>query len=127
MANVEYLQEVVQFIKDYPEKHNQVVWACETGACFAGWAALLTGDFKIVPDYDGSLINLKTGAHTTAWTEGRKALGLTVDESEIFFDALNTADMLELMVKDVADGKDITALWYEEDDGIYRRVGDENE
>jgi hypothetical protein len=56
VRNIELLEKTMQFINDHEDKHDQNVWfrlddnrgkavtkTCETAACFAGWACLLSG------------------------------------------------------------------------------------
>lgn len=43
MVNIAALERTITHIKDHPEKHKQGTWTCATGACMAGWAALLHG------------------------------------------------------------------------------------
>jgi len=56
MANVEKLEAVLDYIRSYPEEHNQSAWAekgaCGTTLCFAGTAVVLSG-YEIVWQADG--------------------------------------------------------------------------
>lgn len=43
MPNAELAYRVLDHIDAHPESWDQETWYCETSACFAGWAALLSG------------------------------------------------------------------------------------
>lgn len=50
MPNMIELDRAVTFIQDHPEKHKQKSWTCDTGACLAGWGALLNGYEATITD-----------------------------------------------------------------------------
>lgn len=95
MRNTELLQQVMQYIDDHPEQHDQKIWyikskSCGTSGCFAGWACALSGQ---------SVRNFhRIEAIATA------ALDLHPYEAGKLFHSKNTRDMLRLMVKDLING-----------------------
>ena len=95
--NVELLQATMQQIIDHPEQHDQYRFVdmniCGTTACFAGWAALLSG---------WSIARIRRV--DSMYDAGAKLLGLTDDEASILFYGSNTRPVLELMVKDLING-----------------------
>ena len=106
--NTELLQQTMQYIINHPDQHDQADWAvqhdCGTTACFAGWAAILSGwTVKQVQLTDDPVKDI-----------GGEILGLTVSESHQLFDASNTRHQLELMVKDLVNGVDILHPYYDE-------------
>jgi hypothetical protein len=98
--NVELLQRTMQYIKDHPERHKQsrFITECGTAACYAGWAALLSG---------WSVQRILSGP---MYYEGAELLGLTHWEAETLFDSGNTVPMLELMVKDLVNGDKLRGI-----------------
>ena len=137
MPDIEKLQRTVQFIKDHPEKHQQEVWSCDTGACFAGWAVLLHGwqqavwgpdhlDYagtavhgQVVPDGMDPTYVVDRAKRTSQWVRdvAVKELDLKYEEAQLMFHGSNTIDVLELMVKDISNGENLTDLWSTESDG----------
>jgi hypothetical protein len=116
MANVEKCEEVLQFIKDHPEKHDQRTWGyksdCGTTACFAGWTAVLNGyEFyfgrMVFERYYSGVKSLKTGVHSSTSTAAAVVLELTCDEAMMLFDGGNTFEELEQMVKNISNGDPI--------------------
>jgi len=94
--NIELLQQTMQHIKDHPDQHVQDIWAghyeCGTVACFAGWAALLSG------------WSVKQIEHSGMFWASAELLGLTLWEADTLFHEDNSRPMLELMVKDLVNG-----------------------
>lgn len=101
--NTELLEQTMQHIKDHPEQHRQSIWvnSCGTSACFAGWAALLSGmDWaQIIAAEDQGA----GGMHAM----GAELLGISIDDAYRLFDGQNTLRMLELMVKDLLNGQSV--------------------
>lgn len=96
--NVELLQQTMQYIKDNPEQHKQDIWLneCGTAACFAGWAALLSGHSS------SELYEVISRSGMNRF--GADLLGLNYDEAIQMFEIHNSREMLEHMVKDLVNG-----------------------
>lgn len=128
--NVELLEQTMQVIKDTPELHRQGYWGtktdCGTAMCFAGWAVTLEGWVFQFGDYESTDPNERSlssfvvkgddqiGRHVPE--VARALLGLENHEAETLFDAINTPEMLERMVKDLVNDeplKDFTHYRYE--------------
>ena len=94
--NIELLEQTMCHINDHPTQHDQSTWVqpydCGTIACFAGWAALLSG----MTSREILNVNMRI--------KGAELLGLTEDEAHTLFDTINTRPVLELMVKDLVNG-----------------------
>jgi len=109
--NKELIERTMQHIVDHPEEHDQATWignlTCGTVACFAGWALMLDG----VSAED--ILNWSHAAprYSLVGSRAREVatehLGLTIDEAGRLFQASNTRDMLQLMVKDLINGKEL--------------------
>jgi hypothetical protein len=112
--NVELLEETMQYIKDHPELHRQGWWftkqSCGTAACFAGWAVTLKGYMPVfdVGDWRAEVVALPGDRREfdTPYL-AQQLLGLTLNERETLFEASNTSEMLELMVKDLVNGDEL--------------------
>lgn len=113
MRNTALLNEVMQFILDYPEAHDQTIFSNAEGTigCFAGWTCYLAG-YDRVP---GHWINVTTpDGSMEAPYAARMALGLTACESLTLFSGANTHAVLQLMVADLVAGKPLesaTSYW----------------
>lgn len=111
MRNVPLLEEVMHHIKDHPETHDQSTYLsqndCGTAGCFAGWAWLLSGQEYFKIDSARDALRVFDGA--------REVLGLTDREATALFSPGNNRSVLELMVKDLANGDDLRD-WQEYDD-----------
>lgn len=101
MPNTALLEQTMQFIKDNPQSHDQTEW-CGTSRCFAGWMTHFAGWQQWVGAYRATVV--KDGLAATVSLAARREAGLTDWEAEQLFDARNTVEDLELMVKDVIDG-----------------------
>ena len=108
MRNIELLEKTMQFIKDNPEKHDQARW-CGTAQCFAGWATSLEGYTERVywDRHPSSSYLVVNGNDVHVEDLARKLLGLTRREADQLFDADNTREDLELMVKDLVNGGEL--------------------
>ncbi|MFF0183508.1 hypothetical protein [Streptomyces sp. NPDC005244] len=103
-VNTELLRKVRETIRRHPEKHDQGNWGlkteCGTTHCIAGWAAFLSGaviDWERELDGAWSADTVNGGARSIE-DYARDALGLTFDQSNIFYmgrdDALRRLDRL---------------------------------
>lgn len=109
VRNTELLERVMRHIDDHPEQHDQQVWinGCGTAACFAGWAALLSGREHVTETNSKSVYHWfisPAGWRDTPRMAATIALGLTDDEADDLFHACNSRDVLRLMVKDLVNG-----------------------
>lgn len=133
MANVEKLEQVLDYIKTHPEGHDQKDWAvrgaCGTTLCFAGtavmlagyemyWAGILSWDrdsTSLCKVPEGHPLSVRMPEDLDAArplvagipSVAQRELELTDDEREaLFIDAANL-DHLEAMVKNIANGDDV--------------------
>lgn len=101
--NVALLDETLAWIWAHPEEWKQEYWRCETGMCFAGWAAELAGAVWLTGTEDArshlvkaeaddppehiSLSAMRFGASDAVWvrTRAQRLLGLTWDEADALF------------------------------------------
>ncbi|AIK69308.1 hypothetical protein SEA_THREERNGTARJAY_96 [Mycobacterium phage ThreeRngTarjay] len=114
MRNTALLNEVMQFILDYPEAHSQGAWwnaERETSCygmltCYLMGHDLLPGYTTLVRDYDGYTVPARDMA--------AKLLGLNGHEADTLFHGGNTVDELRRMVADLVAGKPLgsaTSYW----------------
>lgn len=102
--NVELLDRTLAHIEAHPEEWDQGAWRCETGLCFAGTAAVLSGAKWLHP----------LGHQQDHWVRGRgsqqsepaawraqRLLGLDEDQADELFAAHNTLDDLRRIVADL--------------------------
>lgn len=135
MANVEKLEQVLDYIKTHPGKHDQANWAvkgaCGTTLCFAGTAVMLAGyemywagrgilswdcgSTSLCKVPEGHPLSVRMPKDLDAArplvagipSVAQRELELTDDEREaLFIDAANL-DHLEAMVKNIANGDDV--------------------
>jgi hypothetical protein len=122
--NYRLLDEIVHIIETEPEKWNQGYWgiadfagemgevmpACQTAKCIAGWAVSLR-DYDLI--FDGRTHNtsetcqhIVTGRRENISATARVLLGLDVFDADKLFDGTNTLDQIEGIIHDwkVADG-----------------------
>lgn len=87
--NIELMKKVLKQIEDHPETWEQRSWRCETGLCFAGWTAELSGAKWDDPKdpLDPYVVVGDDVVHVSSYA--RKALGLTGDEAEELFSGFN--------------------------------------
>lgn len=112
--NIELLEQTMQYILDYPEKHDQRIWvqgvqeddSCGTTACFAGWACFLAGLKQEAVSTDEDYFRFH-GQRTHASDIAPKLLGLTTREADILFEATNSVEELQHMVKKLVNGEHI--------------------
>lgn len=113
MTNIALLETVLTHIQDHPETHDQTEWLCGTSACFAGWAALLSGYQKVHPMTATYVV--KSGedyAPDHVREVAERLLDLSPSDSDVLFSATNTAEDLSLMVKDLSNGERLLDRWY---------------
>lgn len=124
-VNVERLEAVMAHITAHPEQHDQSRWCtrwldgereeCGTTACFAGWTAELFAEGEGYSQFNSAV----------SWRRGQKLihvqdlatelLGLDGKTRDKLFEANNSRRMLELMVKDLANGEELRDLSEYED------------
>ncbi|QBI98721.1 hypothetical protein SEA_BOBBY_91 [Mycobacterium phage Bobby] len=114
MRNAALLNEVMQFILDYPEAHRQAAWwnAKQETSCYGMLTCYLMGHDLLhgyttrVRDYDGYAVPARDMA--------AKLLGLNGCEADTLFHGGNTVAVLQLMVADLVAGKPLesaTSYW----------------
>jgi hypothetical protein len=116
IRNIELLETTLQFINDHEDKHDQNVWfrlddnrgkavtkTCETAACFAGWACLLSG-YKHYGSYIYTWRGVRLG---DVYQIATRLLGLEEWEAFRLFNSDNTRPMLARMVKDLVNGDEL--------------------
>lgn len=120
MANIPKLEAVMDQILTNPKQHDQSAWAqrskrkpdCGTSYCFAGWAVTMAGYDMVWEEYhfsDLAFYCKLPGATDWVYIEqvAQDVLGLTKVEADRLFSESNTVEMLEQMVKNLANGADI--------------------
>jgi hypothetical protein len=105
MINTERLLDVLTYITEHPERHNQEIWVersdCGTTACLAGWTVMRHGDTIEWRPYPAvSIAGAVTIADTVTvegdpdtWDIPSRAahlLGLNHTDAEYLFSPLNT-------------------------------------
>lgn len=124
MPNIAKLNETLDYITAHPEEHVQEKWTCNTGACFAGHAALLNG-YRVARDNLGVVIDgrvMKGDESFFVDTVAQDILGIDSHTGDILFNSHNTRDSLAEMIEDIEAGEDITLIWdyYDESDRLVR-------
>lgn len=106
VPNVELLEQTMRHIIDHPEKHDQRLWVspCGTTACYAGWACILSGAKQTI----GTTQIQFAGETRHPQYLAAELLGLDHATANNLFNCRNTIEQLELMVKDLVNGQDIT-------------------
>lgn len=123
VMNTLLMEQVMTFIKDHPEKHNQKTWvgadydpvtdeACGTTCCFAGHAMLLSGEYSVKnfgdkydPDYGFIYSDTGEEFEDSERDVAQKLLGLNLMEAEhIFYSGVSNDIPLEIAFKDVMNG-----------------------
>lgn len=116
MANVGLLKLTLDYIKLFPEKHDQGDWVdpCNSTMCFAGHAAMLAGATfkkKIWEDEYEWLVDPETGKHTREGSEreyvqyfAARQLGLTEGEADYLFHQSRTPEQIEKAVEMLSEG-----------------------
>lgn len=127
VVNEALLLKVLDKIRFDPDSWYQEYWLGQTGcgtvACFAGWAAMLSGyqahwylkadvtapqmsDRVLDPDDPTRVLDVPALA--------QKLLGLTVEERFALFAATNTFSDLEVLTKDIISGETRKPGWMRE-------------
>lgn len=93
MSNVGALQQVVDYLRAHPDKHNQGEWVCGTTGCIAGWAVALA-----------NLTDISTLGAVGIEEEARRLLGLTDREAyALFISTAGWSDNCEARALELAD------------------------
>lgn len=108
MINKELLLETLQYIEEHPEKWNQKHWVpeCGTACCFAGRAALLAGaTYPLWMRNAGrtATMVLPYGAIVSVSDYAAGKLGIDSKDADKLFDAKNTLEDLNLVVKQLIE------------------------
>jgi len=108
-------------IEANPESHNQGDWRCETGMCFAGWAAVVNGAKWVYENpldaptaHDQGLVYNENGSEEHVSTYARRHLGLDLYHSDLLFWGGNTLEKIKEVVKDIANEKKPRTPWIED-------------
>jgi hypothetical protein len=113
--NVALLKQTLAHIEANPHEWNQGEYRCETGMCFAGWAAILaggqwenadpeTGDVEyLVIEPDDEIAYVFDGGIHVKW-RAQRILGLTVDQRILLCAGSNTLDDLRSIVAEIIAG-----------------------
>lgn len=113
MANFDLLNRVLDTVTDNPE-WKQAVYRCETGMCFAGWTAALTGAQWAEPELDESeesylgpdrynlVVHPVTGEELQVSVYAREVLGLDYFEGCELFKGSNRIEDLRRIVAQYA-------------------------
>lgn len=117
MPNIPALERTLTHITDHPDQLQQGMWTCNTGACFAGWGALLNG-YEAVK-FAREVVNgevRKVGASSLDGTEDVRTVAMNIydigsNDADLLFCGSNTRDNLALMVKDLANGENLDKRW----------------
>jgi hypothetical protein len=106
-------------IEAHPEQWKQSDWRCDTGMCFAGWAATIAGRQWVDPDAESEDEYLRAAPgddpdRIRAGENGepiihvqsaaRTLLGLDYDEARVLFGSTNTLKHLHAYVDRLASG-----------------------
>lgn len=107
-------------IRANPEHWDQSAWRCDTGMCFAGWAAQLAGGVFPYDDNDdrtdivyggeeprAGIVTSPTGQLETISVFAQDRLGLTDDEADILFYGDNDLYDLTELVRRLDAGESI--------------------
>ena len=117
MVNTPVLEQVLTFLKDHPELHDQNQW-CGTAQCLAGWTVaiaeerkLTANDTRFDPDpvrYPEE-VNWPTD-YVHISDRARHILGLNREDGDSLFAGNNKLEDLEVMVNAAANGQRIPTL-----------------
>lgn len=111
--NVPLLLAVSQYIHDHPETWVQNRWHCETGMCFAGHAASMTGgvwtevpykDRLVYVPEDGAVMGSVREYGTWPADRAQRVLGLTDEQGDQLFRYDNDMLAIDLVIADILDG-----------------------
>lgn len=111
-VNIELLDRTLAQIEAHPEGWEQGTYRCESGMCFAGWAAVLAGGRWVEPENMHSSVlvaeeadpdedRLHTSGSVHAHDRARRVLGLDDDTADWLFDGHNKLTDLRLIVAEI--------------------------
>lgn len=125
MPDIEELRRVLTHVVAHPDSHQQEKWTCDTGACFAGHAALLNNYHLAVsptlvaggdPHVENGVVISSKGERKWVPDVARDILDLGYGDSDILFHSENNVQMLAQMIEDLEHGEELQTLWdYSED------------
>jgi hypothetical protein len=111
MSNVGALQQVVDYLRANPDKHNQGEWVCGTTGCIAGWAVALSGLTDISnlhAAHDEGELDVEGEGKQLLGLNDREAYALFVRTANRWADGNSEANALELadaiIARDKASG-----------------------
>lgn len=109
------IDQVLGFIEQNPQEWEQGVWFCDTAACFAGHALLLSG-YRIID----TTVEKAKNAHLLSWIDhfemvnpdndivseygdlAQKLLGIRVDQAnDLFSDDIHGIEELRQVIDDI--------------------------
>lgn len=115
MVNALLLWKVLDHVEKNPHELAQHVWRCETGACFAGHTALLSGAEWVQPYEHPAYFDNELPAHVRRpGTTGEsvhaadwaaEALQLSDEQADQLFYDLNTLADLRVIVEELTAGE----------------------
>jgi hypothetical protein len=106
VINKDLLRETLAYIEVHPEEWDQTKWICDTTACFAGRACLLSGDRphgSVYEDGERGIVSFGTNSWGAIRHRAEELLGLTWIESERLFSMSNTLDDLRRIVAELCE------------------------
>lgn len=117
-VNVELLDRTLAQIESDPSHWEQRAYRCESGLCFAGWAAVLAGAKWAEPDVAWSSLVVAEEADPERWIRDHEGVGLVIHvheraqrvlgiddvDAEELFAGRNTLDDLRRIVAELKDG-----------------------
>lgn len=133
-------QKAVHQINTHPESHRQGKWRCQTGMCFAGWVAELSGETMWVdriedlePNQDAPFLwalpprdstEQPSYYHVDEWVT--KFLGLSVAEAETLFQPGNEASYFSEALQAYLNGENLIRARYPTESWRYDGEDDED-
>lgn len=115
MADIPAMRAVLAQIEAHPETWDQSTWRCQTGMCFAGWAAELSPDIQwtlgadAVSDesYHDAEVTFD-GCRTHVSFAAESVLGLSQDQADLLFASGNTLDEIKTIVDAIEENPAIS-------------------
>lgn len=111
MINVDLLDRTLAHVEAHPDEWNQLTYRCESGLCFAGWAAVLAGGRWVEPEKYSSVLvaeegdpdedRLHTSGSVHAHDRAQRVLGLDGDTADDLFAAGNDIHDLRRIVAEI--------------------------
>ena len=117
-VNVKLLRKTLEHIKTHEDGWNQSDWRCESGMCFAGWAAQLAGGvwlnrhpanrysdtYLLAKKADGTDSFKHNDFHVVrASDRAQRVLGITNDQRCLLFASANSLEDLEDIVSRIEE------------------------